>query len=844
MIRIFFFFFCLVFFICGTSFGQSSKVLKQEISISFHQDSLSLALLKLQNVITGDFAFDPSIIPHGKYITQNFVKTSVANILNQILSGTGIAYTSVGKALVIVKKRAEIYTINGHIRDENSGEELIGASIYITSLHTGAVTNQYGFYSITIPKGDYELIISHLGYNTAVKHVMLNRSLALDHPLSVRVYKLAEVNIEPNITDSIYAQTSGKNVPTDLLNRLPYYVGEIDVVKALQMQSGIKAMTEGSSGLFVRGGNIDQNLITLDEAMVYNPSHLFGLVSIFNSDAIRSIKIYDDHKPANFGGRLSSVVDVRMANGNNKEFHVKGGASLLSVRAAAEGPIKKETGSFLIAFRRSLLDLLDHNFKIVNPNSSYYDLNIKTNYQVNMNNKLFYSFYYGDDHLFSKNSYVNNWGNVTSKFRWNHVFNSRLFFNLSAIYSNYKNLLDINADTIAEKYQWKTGIKDISIKGDFTFYKNPVNEIQFGGIATLHQFIPGEAANAFPIDFNIARNKALESALYISHQLSIKNILQLNYGLRAGFFSNGEDRADLFDSDGSRLNKKEYYNYIGMEPRVYLALSLKHDQRLHAAYNHNYQYLQLIQNNELAFSSLETWMPSSELTKPQRSDYWSVGYDYFPNNYKVLIDLYYKIMYNQLAFSNHAQVIQNPGIRKQLLSGKSDAYGLNVNISKTSENFTGNLSYSFSRVFRKIVDINNNVRFPANFDIPHDLKLTMSYSLNNNLSVSSFFTYTTGRVVTLPVGYYQQEGIQVPIFENRNGSRFPDFHRLDLSAQYHLTSSNTNKHALASVFSAGIYNAYNKKNPLFYSIKQSSSASGLFESAAGTIPWIAYSFKF
>jgi hypothetical protein len=843
MTRVYYLIFCLLL-CCGSSYGQSSKVLNQNISIIFQKDSLSIALFKLQNAVQGDFAFDPLIVPADKFITQSFVKKDLGHILDQLLEGTDLTYTIIGKALVIIKKPIETFTIKGHIRDKDTGEELMGASIYIKSLRTGAITNQYGFYSITIPAGYYEVAVSYLGYTTSVQTVQLSHNLLLDYSLSIKVYDLVSVHIEPNITDSAYAHTSAKNIRPDVLNRLVYYAGEVDVVKALQMQSGIKALTEGSSGLFVRGGSNDQNLITLDEALIYNPSHLFGLVSVFNSDAIKNIKIYDDHMPANYGGRLSSVIDVRMADGNNKEFHVNGGVSLLSLKVAAEGPIKKEVGSFLITFRRSLIDLLDQNLKIFNQNSTYYDFNLKANYQLNTSNRVFYSLYYGNDFLSSKNSYVNFWGNATSTFRWNHEFNSRIFFNLSAIYSNYSNLLDVNADTISEKYRWKTGIKDMSLKGDFTFYKTPLSEIQFGGVATLHQIIPGEATNVFPVDFNIPKDRALESSLYVSHQLSLKNKFKLNYGLRAGLFSNGEERTNLFDSDGNKIKAKSYSQFVGLEPRVYLSFALNRAQRLHATYNHNYQYLQLIQNNELAFSSLETWMSSSKATKPQRSDYWSAGYDYFSTGNRFVVDVYYKKMENQLDLINHTQIIKNPDIRDQLRSGTSNAYGLNMGLSKTIEKFSADASYSYSRVFRRINDINDGIRFPANFDIPHDFKLTMSYSVNDHFSMSSFFNYYTGRVVTLPVGYYQHDGIQVPIFEKRNDSRFPDYHRLDVSAQYHLNSSNAGKHPLSSTFSAGLYNVYNRKNPLFYRVKQASTSDSLFEFATGAMPWIAYSFKF
>ncbi len=845
MLRVCFLFAFLIFFCAGSTFGQTSRRLNQSISITFDHEPLSAALVKMQGLVRGGFSFDPSLIPD-RIVNESFTNTSISTILRRLLAGTGLSYTTIGRAVVIIKKRLESFTIDGHVRDRKTGEVLIGASIYIPILHTGAVTNQYGFYSLTIPEGNYRMVVSNLGYDAGPRDIELDKNITIDHNLTARVYNLMQVNIEPNITDSLYAQTSAKNIPTDVLNRLPYYAGEVDVVKAIQMRNGVKALTEGSSGLYVRGGNIDQNLITLDEAMIYNPSHLFGLVSIFNSDAIKNIKIYDDHMPASFGGRLASVVDVRMADGNDKEFHVSGGASLLSLRLAAEGPIKKEVGSFLVTFRRSLIDLLNQNFKIVNPNSAYYDVNLKTNYRIDESNRFFYSFYYGNDHLFSRNSYANNWGNITSTFRWNHVFNSRLFFNLSAIYSNYKNLLDVNADTISQKYQWHTGIRDLSLKGDFTFYKNPTSEIQFGGITTLHRFVPGEARNAFPIDFNIPRSKALENAMYVSHQVSLNRIFKLSYGLRAGMFNNGEERTDLFDKDGNRINKKEYFNFVGLEPRLYFSATMKNDQRLHLSYGHNYQYLQLIQNNELSFSSLETWMPSSKATKPQSSDYWSAGYDYFPAGYKLMFNLYYKKLYNQLTLLNHAQVIQNPAVRQQLTSGISRAYGAELTLSKKTESFSGEIAYSFARVFRKIANINDGERYPANYDIPHDLKLNGTYSVNDKLSISSFFTYSTGRPVTLPVGYYVQDATQVPIFEGRNGSRMPGFHRLDLSAQYNLIPRNMEKHKLRNVISIGVFNVYNRKNALFYRIKQGAPVenAALFESTTGVIPWLAYTFKY
>ncbi len=825
--------------------AQSGKLTGQLISISFEDDSLSTALTQLQKKVKGDFAYDPAIVPHRKIARNSFHQVSLATVLDHLLEGSDLTYRIFGGAILIERRKRVNYTIDGFILDQASGEKLIGASIYLSGVQLGASTNSYGFYSLTLPEGRYVLTVSALGYSTIDLPIDLSSDLSMDHRLEVKAYDLKEITLQPLATDSMNTALPFKNLPIELLNRLPYYAGEVDLIKALQMQNGIKSIAEGTSGLFVRGGNIDQNLITLDEAMIYNPSHLFGLVSVFNSDAIKKIQIFNDQIPANYGGRLSSVIDIRMADGNNKSFHVKGGLSLLSMRLAAEGPIKKETGSFLVTVRRSLIDLLNQDFKIVNPNSSYYDLNVKANYKLNPSNRIFYSFYFGDDRLFSKNSYNNNWGNVTSTFRWNHEFSARIFSNFSAIYSNYNNLLDVNADTISEKYQWKTGIRDFTLKADFTFYQNPASEIKFGAIGTIHLFTPGEATTAFADYFNIPRDRATESAVYVSHRWSPSRNFQLTYGLRTGRFRNGEERQDVFDKEGNRLHIRDYKTYYGMEPRLHVAYLPGSVHRIHAAYNHNYQYLQLIQNNELPFSSLETWMPSSKKTKPQQSDYWSLGYDYFPGNVNFQVTAYYKKLSRQVELLNHAQVIKNPYVRDQLRSGRSDAYGMELSISKTIGQLSTEAAYTYSRVYRRIQDVNNGQRFRANYDIPHDFKLRQTYSPGERLSFSSLFSLSSGRVATLPVGYFTQEGLRVPIFEGRNSSRFPSFHRWDVSGRWQINAETSGQRTFVHFVSLGVYNVYNRKNPVFFRVRQSTDVDAdLFQTAGGMIPWLAYSFNF
>ncbi|MXV15171.1 TonB-dependent receptor domain-containing protein [Hufsiella ginkgonis] len=835
--------FYLLFLLSVTVSAQAPAVLDQPISLALQNEPLPAALVKLQNLVKGDFAYDPQIVPAGKLITLKFDKRPLAAVLDELLSGTGLNYHVINNAVVISSNKPKAFTINGHVLDRYSGEPLIGATIYLPDLQTGVVSNQYGFYSLTLPEASYRLSVSSLGFSGESQKISLQKNIVIDFRLSARVYSLSDVPVGLGTADSAYLLSAVGSLPVEKMKFLPYYDGEVDLVKAIQMQNGVKAITEGSGGLFIKGGNSDQNLITLDEAMVYNPSHLYGLVSVFNSDAIKKIQVFDDHIPSNYGGRLSSVIDVRMADGNNKEFHVKGGANLLSMHLAAEGPVRREKGSFIITGRRSLTDIFNADSRVIIPNSNYYDLNAKANYQLNNSNKVFYSFYLGNDRLFSKNSYNNNWGNITSTFRWNHKFGSRTFLNLSAIFSHYENNLDVNADTLSEKYVWKTGIEDLSLKGDFTFYKSVSSEVKFGGITTLHRVVPGEASTAFPSTFNIPRNRAWETALYFSHQLWIRKKLQAKYGLRAGQFANAEDRTDVFDTDGNALKVREHKTYYGLEPRIYLAWSVAADQRLHAAYNRNYQYLQLIQNSELTFSSLESWLPASAKTKPQRADYWSLGYDYLPGGNKALLNVYYKKFYNQADLLNHTQIIKNPLIRDQLRTGTSQAYGAEISVSKITSGYLIEASYNYSRVFRKITDINDGLRFRASYDVPHDFKLSQTYLAPKRWSASAFFNLTSGRVVTLPVGYFVQDGLNVPLFEGRNRSRFPLFHRLDLSAQFRLSDPARQKQTFNHEVSFGVYNAYNKKNPLFYRISQPGEGSARFERTSGIVPWVAYNFK-
>jgi hypothetical protein len=837
-----FFFFSLTW--CIHLSAQVKNPLTQAVTVVLPADSLIGTLHKLELKAGISFAFDPDQL-RGKYNTlHRFVEKPLSGILEDLLTSHSLTFRLVGNDVVIVPGKAKLLTISGHVRDRANGEELIGATIFIPQLEAGVNTNQYGFYSLSIPAGVYQVMVSNTGYQTQQIRVTLDADHKEEIELSMKTNRLEEVVIKEPAPTPNPILLNVQNYSIKQLNNAPYYAGETDVVKRLQMQNGIKSLAEGSSGLFIRGGNADQNLIVLDEAVVYNPSHLYGLVSVFNPDVVNNIQVYRDYIPANYGGRLSAVIVNRMAEGNNKEFHVNGGINLMSARLSAEGPIVKERGSYVVAVRRSLLDVFHNKFKLFNPQSVYYDVNAKANFKVNKDNGLFYSVYYGRDKLLSENAFSNDWGNITSTLRWNHIFNSRVFLNLSAIYSNYNNLLDLNADTLSQKSQWTTGVKDLTIKADYTYFRNPNNQIKFGMVATYHQFTPGETRKSLSEELNIPKDRSLEAAIYYSQEIRLNRHFELNYGLRLGMFVNAEQKLNVFDPQGNRINEEDVKSFVNPEPRINLSYLPSPRQRFFATYNRTYQYLMLIQNSTLAFSSLEPWIPASANVRPQYANYYALGYAFAPNKFNFSLNGYYKRMYNQVDLVGHAQIIQNPAIRSQFRFGKSRAYGIETQISRTEGQLTGTIAYSYSRVFRKIGDLNSNAEFVANYDIPHELKVSASFQLNEKLSFQSFFIYSSGRPLTLPVGYYQHDGLNVPIFENRNKSRFPEFSRMDISAQYHLNTKISSKRSLSSTISAGIYNLYNRKNPLYYNLNTNDPGKGSVEYAFGVYPWIAYNFRF
>lgn len=824
-------------------YGQTNN-----LNIAFDKNSINEVLTRLIVEKKINLSFDPAIIPRNIKITRRFKEVPVYEILNFIFKDTPLEYHLTSNVIVITAKKKPFFVIGGFIKDAETGEYIIGGSIFNSSKHLTS-SNNYGYFALELPGGNDTLHISHLGYKKKEIVFNVSQSMAVNILLEKQTDTLKEVRVAAKNNDLFVNPVAGSSLNQDIIWSHLSEGGEPDLIKSVQLLNGIQTITEGSSSLFVRGGDKDQNLILLDEAPVYNPAHLFGLVSVFNPDAINQVQIYQNEIPANFGGRLSSVIDNVMQNGDNKTFHVKGGLSMLSARVAVEGPLVSDKGSYLFTFRKGFTNLL----KAFDPfpyNANYSDFNLKLNYQLNTNNKIYLSGYYGFDKLRAFDNYDNSWGNKIATFRWNHLFNSRLFLNLSVLYSNYSNHLNIDADQSDAKSQWITGIIDKSIKADFTYYVHNSQQIKFGINLINHKFIPGESPSRFndTIPVNIPRHKAIEMAAYFNHRFNILSDLQLTYGLRMSYFynktllPNGPDIVDFYMNSGySDLLTEPIKNFLRFEPRLCLQYNFNKNSAMKMVYNRNYQYLQLVQGEELAFSSLESWIPASSTIAPQMADFYSIGYSLNSKDIIFTTTAYLKKLYNQVELNDHAQIILNPFIESQLQFGKSTASGIEFSLTKSWKNITGNLGYTYSMVNKQIPGVNDNSAFKANYNIPHNLRFSIDYQPIPRISVNAFFTYKSGRPVTLPVGYYIENGQRIPIFEDRNTSHLPDDKRLDLTIELKPRTRTDHKKRWKSTWLFSIYNVLNQRNIIFYAIDHPTTVNNL---SSGIVPSVTYNFKF
>ena len=750
------------------------------------------------------------------------------------------------------------FTLSGTIRDASSGETLIGATIKITgATPAGTLTNNYGYFALTQPEGTYTVTISYTGFASVIKTINLNKDTKLNEELK-DANDLAEVTVSANNRKNENvksAQMGLERIDMKSLNSIPVLLGEKDVLKTIQLLPGVKSGGEGNTGFYVRGGAADQNLIILDEAVVYNSSHLLGFFSTFNADAIKDVSLYKGGMPAQYGGRLSSVLDVKMDDGNNKEFKFQGGIGLIASRLKAEGPIVKDKGSFMVSFRRTYIDL----FLRASPDSSingstlnFYDINAKANYKINDKNTIYISGYFGKDNIGVKDLFENNWGNVTTTIRLNHIFNDRLFSNTSLIYNNYNYTVRLLNDVT--NFKATSLVRDFNFKEDFQYFSNK-HTLRFGLNATHHRISPIDITTSQESQVNpLTQEKryGLESAVYVSDEWAVTEKLNLLYGLRLAAFSLlGPGNFGSYDADGNILSSdkvesgKFYKNYLNLEPRFSLSYLFNEENSVKASYNRNTQNIHIL-TNATSSSPTDQYVLSSNNIKPEIADQVAVGYfrNFAENNYEFSGEVYYKWMQNQIDYRDAAELLGNSNVESELLYGTGRAYGLELFFKKKFGKLNGWVGYTLSRTERKFAGLNNGNYFPSRQDRTHDVSFVGIYNLNKRWTFSSSLIYSTGNAVTYPAGKYVVGGQTVYYYTQRNAGRMPYTMRLDLSA----TLEGRNKGRFQSSWNFGVYNALGRKNP--YSVEFINDPTDASKTVAeqtslfGIIPSVTWNFKF
>ena len=769
----------------------------------------------------------------------------------------------------------EKVTLSGKVIDSNNNETLIGVLVEIPVLKFSTFTNEYGFFSLTVPPGSYTIQARSIGYETKNIQISIQENSKITIEIAANAKELAAVVVSknPSRINIHKPEMSVNKIAISTLKKMPAILGEIDILKSITTLPGVTNAGEGQSGFNVRGGAADQNLILLDEATVYNSSHLFGFFSVFNADAIKDLKLYKGGIPARFGGRVASVLDIYQKEGNSKTYNLSGGIGLISSRLMAEGPLVKDKGSFLVAGRSSYAHLF---LKLTNnKNSAYfYDLNTKLSYKLNDNNKLYLSGYFGRDVFSLNNSFVNTYGNTVFNLRWNHLFSDKLFSNASMIYSDY--YYGLTLDFVG--FDWDSGIKNYNFKYDLKHYLTDRIKLFYGANAIYYDFNPGKIVpsnTSSGINPNqLDKKYAFEPAVYFDVEQQLTDKLSINYGLRYSLFyrlgqqeinTYANNQAVIFNTEQQIYEKaiptgSVYYGsnetiakFNNLEPRLAIAYVLDENQSLKMSYNRMTQYLHLISNTQSP-TPLDIWAPSDHFIKPQVLDQMALGYfaEFNDGKYSLEIESFYKKIKNRLDYIDGADLIANNAIEQVVLNGNARAYGLEILVRKNEGKFNGWLSYTLSRSEqqtpgRNLLEsgINNGAWYKTGWDKLHNLSLTSMYKWNEKWSFSSIFTLQSGQPVTYPNGQYQYQGITIPTYGLRNENRLPTYHRLDLSATLNPNKNKDRNWQGEWVF--GIYNVYSRKNAASISFRQnqdSGNNEAVRLSIFGVVPSVTYNFKF
>lgn len=761
---------------------------------------------------------------------------------------------------------AQKVTLSGYMRDAATGESIVAGTVYVKEVSQGVQTNNYGFYSLSVPPGKYTVIFSFIGYAQLVNEIDLSTSLTYTAELKSTT-QLKEVEITSGRKDENVKNSEMGTISLSMerIKTLPVLFGEVDVLKTLQLLPGVQSAGEGNSGFYVRGGGPDQNLVLLDEAPVYNTGHLFGFFSVFNSDAIKDVTLVKGGAPANYGGRLSSVVDVSMKEGNMKEYHAEGGIGLIASRLMLEGPIKKEKGSFMIAGRRTYVDAIARPFskRLENTGYYFYDLNLKANYKLGSKDRIYLSGYWGVD----KFKFANErgtfkadipWGNKTATLRWNHQFSPKVFANTTAVYNDYNFASNFNQNNFAIKIA--SGIRDYNGKTDFDYYASNSHHIKAGAAYTYHKFTPNQVSgqiDTIRLDPNNAFIKyAHEAGIYLLDDFDATKWLKINLGLRYSWFQQvGPYTAYTLDFNGNRIDSTKYgsgkpiKSYGGWEPRFNTRIELNNVSSIKTSISRTYQYLHLVSNNGTTLPT-DVWVPSTYTVKPQLAWQYSAGYfrNFFNDRLETSIEVYYKQMENQVQYRDGYVPNTIEDAELSYVFGKGKAYGIELFINKTRGKFTGWIGYTLAWTNLTFPKLNNGETFPAKYDRRHDLSLVGSYQFNKKWTASTVFVFGSGNAITLPTAYYFIDAQLQQLYSKLNNYRLPPYHRLDLSVTY--TPQKIKPRRWHGSWTLSVYNVYNRKNPYFLyvdtegTVKTGIKVKVYQVSILPILPSITYNFRF
>lgn len=764
------------------------------------------------------------------------------------------------------------HTISGYVKDSKNGEALIGVTVFKKNSQVGTVTNPYGFYSLTLPAGNDTLMFSFIGYKTIFKSIDLTANQTINIELSDEGTETAEVVITAEKEDANIKSMEMSVAKLDIkqIQKMPALLGEVDIIKSIQLLPGVTTVGEGASGFNVRGGNIDQNLVLMDEAPVYNSSHLFGFFSIFNPDAVKDVKLIKGGIPAQYGGRASSVLDIRMKEGNSKKMEVNGGIGTIFSRLSIEAPILKDKASFIIAGRRSYIDVLAKPIlakrqpDLKDAKFYFYDLTAKFNWRVNDRNTVFASGYFGRD-VFGA-GFKFNWGNSTATVRWNHIFNSKLFMNLSTFYSNYQYNLGFSDAGTGQAFDWTSNIINYSLKPDFTYYLNSKNTIKFGAQAILFTFKPGDASitatDGSKSKILLDNQYGTEYALYIDNEQKLAPRLTLQYGIRWSMFNylgkgtkyNYRDtipnESKPFESEEKFSNGKIIKSYNNPEPRLAVNYTINDKSSIKLGYNRMSQYLHIV-SNTAASTPLDIYTPVTNNVKPLISDQVTLGYfrNFKDNMFETSAEVYYKDLQNQLDYVDNSDLLLNKYLEADLIQGKGRAYGFELYLKKAKGKLNGWVSYTLSKTERQVIGLSNNDWFLSKYDRTHNINTVLIYDLNKRLSFSGNFVFMTGTPATFPNVKVELQGYNIPYNTQgtRNNYRNTPYHRADIGITYNFKKNDHRRYKQTIVLS--VYNLYNRRNAFSIYFRQGINDPTINEavrySVVGSIiPAITYNFKF